>query len=93
MPLQRRLPKRGFNNIFRKEYAIVQVKSLESFEAGSRVDRETLIQAGLVERRATLVKVLANGELTKSLTVVVDKVSEGARKKIEAAGGKLEDVK
>ena len=91
--MQRRLPKRGFNNIFRKEYAIVQVKSLESFEAGSRVDRETLIQAGLVERRATLAKVLANGELTKSLTVVVDKVSEGARKKIEAAGGKLEDVK
>jgi large subunit ribosomal protein L15 len=91
MPLQRRLPKRGFNNIFRKEYAIVQVQALETLEAGSRVDREALIQAGLVDKRATLVKVLANGELTKSLTVAVDKVSAGARKKIEAAGGTVED--
>ena len=91
MPLQRRLPKRGFNNIFRKEYAIVQVQALETLEAGSRVDREALIQAGLVDKRATLVKVLANGELSKSLTVAVDKVSEGARKKIEAAGGTVED--
>ena len=91
MPLQRRLPKRGFNNIFRKEYAIVQVQALETLEAGSRVDRKALIQAGLIDKRATLVKVLANGELTKSLTVAVDKVSEGARKKIEAAGGTVED--
>jgi large subunit ribosomal protein L15 len=91
MPLQRRLPKRGFNNIFRKEYAIVQVQALETLEAGSRVDREALIQAGLVDKRTTLVKVLANGELTKSLTVAVDKVSAGARKKIEAAGGTVED--
>ena len=91
MPLQRRLPKRGFNNIFRKEYAIVQVQALETLEVGSRVDREALIQAGLVDKRATLVKVLANGELTKSLTVAVDKVSAGARKKIEAAGGTVED--
>jgi large subunit ribosomal protein L15 len=91
MPLQRRLPKRGFNNIFRKEYAIVQVQALETIEAGSRVDRVALIQAGLVDKRATLVKVLANGELTKSLTVAVDKVSAGARKKIEAAGGTVED--
>jgi len=90
MPLQRRLPKRGFNNIFRKEYAIVQVQALETLEAGSRVDRVALIQAGLVDKRTTLVKVLANGELTKSLTVAVDKVSAGARKKIEAAGGKVE---
>lgn len=91
MPLQRRLPKRGFNNIFRREYAIVQVKALETLEAGSRVDREALIQAGLIDRRTTQVKVLANGELTKSLTVAVDKVSAGARKKIEAAGGTVED--
>ena len=91
MPLQRRLPKRGFNNIFSKEYAIVQVQALETLEAGSRVDRKALIQAGLVDKRTTLVKVLANGELTKSLTVAVDKVSEGARKKIEAAGGTVED--
>ena len=91
MPLQRRLPKRGFNNIFRQEYAIVQVKALETLEAGSRVDREALIQAGLIDKRTIQVKVLANGELTKSLTVAVDKVSAGARKKIEAAGGTVED--
>ena len=90
MPLQRRLPKRGFNNIFRKEFALVQVRDLEVFEAGSRVDREILLEAGLIEKNATLVKVLANGELSKSLTVVVDKVSQGARKKIEAAGGSIE---
>ncbi len=90
MPLQRRLPKRGFNNIFRKEYAIVQVSNLEVFEPGSRVDREALIQAGLIDKRTTLVKVLANGELSKSLTVAVDKVSQGARAKIEAAGGTVE---
>ena len=91
MPLQRRLPKRGFNNIFRQEYTIVQVKALETLEAGSRVDREALIQAGLIDKRTIQVKVLANGELTKSLTVAVDKVSAGARKKIEAAGGTVED--
>jgi large subunit ribosomal protein L15 len=90
MPLQRRLPKRGFNNIFRKEYALVQVRDLESFESGSRIDREALLKAGLIEKSATLVKVLANGELSKSLTVLVDKVSQGARKKIEAAGGTVE---
>jgi len=90
MPLQRRLPKRGFNNIFRKEFALVQVRDLETFESGARVDREALVQAGLIDKRASLVKVLANGELSKSLTVAVDKVSEGARKKIEAAGGTVE---
>ena len=90
MPLQRRLPKRGFKNIFRKEYAIVQVSDLEVFDGGSRIDRETLKQAGLIDKKANLVKVLANGELSKSLNVTVDKVSEGARKKIEAAGGTVE---
>jgi large subunit ribosomal protein L15 len=90
MPLQRRLPKRGFNNIFRKEYALVQVRDLEVFEAGTRVDREALQNAGLVSKKTSLVKVLANGELSKSLTVAVDKVSDGARKKIEAAGGTVE---
>ncbi len=87
MPLQRRLPKRGFHNIFRKEYTIIQVSDLEVFEPGSRVDREALIQTGLIDKRTTLVKVLANGELSKSLTVAVDKISQGARTKIEAAGG------
>ncbi len=90
MPLQRRLPKRGFNNIFRKEFIIVHVSDLEVFEPGSRVDRETLIQVGLIDKRTTLVKVLANGELSKSLTVAVDKISQGAKTKIEAAGGTVE---
>jgi large subunit ribosomal protein L15 len=90
MPLQRRLPKRGFTNIFRKEYEIVQVRDLESFESGSRVDREALVKAGLINKKSALVKVLANGELSKSLTVAVDKVSSGAKKKIEAAGGTVE---
>jgi large subunit ribosomal protein L15 len=90
MPLQRRLPKRGFNNIFRKEFTIVHVSDLEVFEPGSRVDRETLIQVGLIDKRTTLVKVLANGELSKSLTVAVDKISQGAKTKIEAAGGTVE---
>jgi large subunit ribosomal protein L15 len=90
MPLQRRLPKRGFTNIFRKEYAIVQVQALEVFDSGSRIDRETLVQAGLVDKKNALVKILANGELSKSLTVAVDKVSGGAKKKIEAAGGTVE---
>lgn len=91
MPLQRRLPKRGFTNIFRKEYTLVQVRDLEAFEAGTRVDRKTLVEAGLIGKRDDLVKVLANGELSKSLTVAVDKVSAGAKKKIEAAGGSVEE--
>ena len=91
MPLQRRLPKRGFTNIFRKEYTLVQVRDLEIFEAGTRVDRDALIEAGLVGKRASLVKVLGNGELSKSLTVAVDKVTAGAKKKIEAAGGTVEE--
>ena len=90
MPLQRRLPKRGFTNIFRKEYAVVKISELERFDSGSRIDREALLQAGLIDKKAALVKVLANGELSKSLTIAVDKVSEGARKKIEAAGGTVE---
>jgi len=90
MPLQRRLPKRGFNNIFRQEYAIVQVSDLEVFDGGSRIDREALVLAGLIGKKTNLVKVLGNGELSKSLTVAVDKVSEGAKKKIEAAGGTVE---
>jgi large subunit ribosomal protein L15 len=91
MPLQRRLPKRGFTNIFRKEYTLVQVRDLETFETGTRVDRETLAEAGLIGKTDTLVKVLANGDLSKSLTVAVDKVSAGAKKKIEAAGGTVEE--
>ena len=92
MPLQRRLPKRGFNNIFRKEYAIVKIQDLEVFDSGSRVDRDALVEAGLIRKKTDPVKLLANGELSKSLTVAVDKVSKSARIKIEAAGGTVEDA-
>lgn len=91
MPLQRRLPKRGFTNIFKKEYAIVNLSDLDRFDAGARVDREALFAAGLIKKRDISIKVLANGEITKSLTVAVDKVSGSARQKIETAGGTVEE--
>jgi large subunit ribosomal protein L15 len=91
MPLQRRLPKHGFTNIFKKEYTILSLSDLEVFETGSRVDRESLIAAGLIKKNDILVKVLANGEISKSLTIAVDKISSGARQKIEAAGGTIEE--
>ena len=91
MPLQRRLPKRGFTNIFKKEYSIVNVKDLDRFEGGSRIDRDSLLAVGLISKQKKLVKILGDGEVSKSFTVAVDKVSESARKKIEAAGGKFEE--
>lgn len=92
MPLQRRLPKRGFYNIFAKQYAIVNVKDLEVFESGSVVDAEALRKAGLIRKAKDGVKVLGNGELTKAVTVKASNFSESARSKIEAAGGKAEVV-
>lgn len=89
MPLQRRLPKRGFRNPFRKQYAVVNVKELNSFAAGAVVDRAALEAAGLIGAKDELIKILANGELTVALTVNVDKVSDAARTKIEAAGGSV----
>lgn len=89
MPIQRRLPKRGFNNIFRKEYAIVNVGALEAFEAGATVNRDSLLEAGLIKKTDNLVKILGDGELSKGVTVSVDKVSKGAQQKIEAAGGSV----
>jgi large subunit ribosomal protein L15 len=88
MPLQRRLPKRGFTNIFKKVFTIVSLSQLESFEAGQEITVEVLVQAGIV-KPGNAVKVLANGELTKALTVNVDKVSGQARELIEKAGGKV----
>ena len=91
MPLQRRVPKRGFNNIFRTEYAVVNVGALEEkFEANAVVDVESLQARGLVRKELDGVKVLANGEITKALTVKVNAVSESAKAKIEAAGGTVE---
>ncbi|MFH7325297.1 50S ribosomal protein L15 [Desulfurivibrio sp. C05AmB] len=89
MPLQRRLPKRGFRNPFRKQYAVVNVQDLNRFDAGTMVDRAGLEAAGLISAKDELIKVLGDGELTVSLTVMVDKVSDSARRKIEAAGGNV----
>ena len=86
MPLQRRLPKRGFTNIFKKQIAIVSLAQLEDFTAGDNVTVEKLIAAKLV-KKGCVVKILANGELTKALNVTVDKISEAAKAKIEAVGG------
>lgn len=88
MPLQRRLPKRGFTNINTVDYSIVSLNQLDLFEGGSEVTSASLIEKGIA-RKGRPVKVLANGEINKSITVKVEKVSGGARTKIEAAGGKV----
>lgn len=92
MPLQRRIPKRGFNNIFAKEIATVNVSELNAFEDGTTVTIEALVNSGLVKKTLDGVKVLGNGELSKKLTVQVNAYSDSAKQKIEAAGGKAEVV-
>lgn len=92
MPLQRRLPKRGFNNIFAKEIATVNVSALNMFEDGAVVDVEALINAGLVKKALDGVKVLGNGEISKKLTVKANAFSDAAKQKIEAVGGKAEVI-
>ena len=93
MPLQRRVPKRGFNNIFRTEMAIVNVAALEAnYDAGAVVTIDSLIEKGLVKKVLDGVKVLGYGELSKALTVQANAFSESAKQKIEAAGGKTEVI-
>ena len=93
MPLQRRLPKRGFNNIFAKEIAIVNVAALDAaFDNGAVVDAAALIEKGLVKKELDGIKVLAHGELTKKLTVKANAFSAEAKAKIEAAGGTAEVI-
>lgn len=92
MPLARRLPKRGFHNIFGTTYATVNVSALGRFEDGSEVTIETLVAAGLVKDVQDGIKVLGNGELTKKLTVKAAAFSASAKEKIEKAGGKAEVV-
>ena len=93
MPLQRRIPNRGFNNIFRTEMAIVNVAALEAnYEAGAVVTIDSLIEKGLVKKVLDGVKVLGYGEITKALTVQANAISESAKQKIEAAGGKIEVI-
>jgi large subunit ribosomal protein L15 len=90
MPLRRRIPKRGFHNPFRSEYAVVNVEMLNGFAAGETVTPETLIARGLVRRERAAVKVLGDGELKSALTVRAHKFSKSAVEKITAAGGKVE---
>jgi large subunit ribosomal protein L15 len=87
MPLQRRLPKRGFTNIFKKKYALVNVGSLGSLSPKTTVDEALLREMGLVNRNLDGVKILGQGNLDVALTVEADKFSESARSKLEAAGG------
>ena len=92
MPLQRRLPKRGFTNIFAKRYAVVNIRDLARFESNAVVDEAALAAEGLVKGRRDGVKLLGNGEIKAALEVKVHSVSRSAREKIEAAGGKVEVV-
>lgn len=90
MPLQRRLPKRGFTPLKKKVYSLVNLRDLETFEAGSTVDAEMLIRAGFVKKVNDGIKILGDGDLTKALTVRAHKFSSTAAEKIAAAGGKTE---
>lgn len=92
MPLQRRVPKRGFNNIFAKKIVAVNLHSLNKFEDGQEVDTNALIQMGIIKKAYDGVKILSNGTLTKKLIVKASAFSEAAKKKIEEAGGKAEVI-
>lgn len=93
MPIQRRLPKIGFTNIFRTQYATVNVGDLSVFEAGARVDEAMLRRAGLVKGRCDAVKILGDGQIDRALTVVAAKFTKQAQDKIAAAGGSVEVLK
>jgi large subunit ribosomal protein L15 len=92
MPIHRRLPKRGFTNIFKKVYAIVNLRELAVFEAGAVVDEASLIQHGIVKGKFDAIKVLANGEITSSISLRIGHISTNAKAKIEAAGGTVEVI-
>lgn len=92
MPLYRRIPKRGFTNVFKKEFVVVNVKALNDFEDNTRVTPEMLIEKGIIKTIRDGVKILGDGELTKKLEVVAHAFSKSAIEKIEAAGGKAEVI-
>src|SRR5688500_493434 len=92
MPLHRRLPKRGFTNIFKTDYAVVNLSDLERFDNGATVDETALRQAGLVKGQHDGIKVLGNGKLSKKLTVSATKFSATAKTAIEAAGGTVQEI-
>ena len=90
--MQRRLPKRGFNNIFAKEIVSINVGTLNKFEDGASVDAASLVEAGILNKNCDGVKILSNGKLEKKLTVKANAFSAAAKEKIEAAGGKAEVI-
>ena len=92
MPLQRRLPKRGFNNIFATQYATIKVSGLDKFEAGAVVDAQALLEKGIINKTLDGVKVLGNGEVTKAVTVKVAAYTASAKEKIGKAGVKAEVI-
>ncbi len=92
MPLARRVPKRGFNNIFAKKTVAINLSALNAFDDGAVVTSDALIEKGIIKKALDGVKILGNGELTKKLTVQVAAFSASAKQKIEAAGGKAEEV-
>ena len=92
MPIYRRLPKRGFTNIFAKEYVEVKISDLNKFDNGTTVDAEALKAAGIIKKTCDGIKVLGNGSLEKKLTVKAAKFTVSAKEKIEAAGGKVEVI-
>ena len=92
MPIQRRLPKRGFTNIFRKEAEIVNVGDLKVFAAGDVINTQSLLEKGLVCGKGDFIKLLGNGEISANLTIQLPRVSKSAQAKIEAAGGKVESI-
>lgn len=92
MPLQRRLPKRGFTNIFKKDYALINIRDLKRFSPNSELDIEALKSSGLVKKVKDGVKLLGDGEMSYPVMIKVNKVSKTAREKIEAAGGKVEII-
>ena len=92
MPLQRRIPKRGFNNIFAKEIVAINLNALNAFEDGAVVDMAALVEAGIVKSNCDGVKGLSNGNVSKQVTVKVSAFSAAAKEKIEAAGGKCEVI-
>jgi large subunit ribosomal protein L15 len=92
MPLHRRLPKRGFANIFRKNIAVINIRDLKRFDKGSLVDEAALVQAGLVSGKRDGIKLLGNGEIDYALDIKISKISQSAREKVETAGGKVEVI-
>ena len=90
MPLQRRLPKRGFTNVFAAKVVEVNLRDLNRFDAGSVVDAQAMAEAGLIKGAFDYIKLLGQGNVDRALTVKVDRVSAGAKAKVEAAGGKVE---